>query len=114
MLSKPLKSHTLTLPIRKKLLITRYFGRSFCLTLYTPILSSPRVTLLKLDLEKKVILDKEAQLAELKGYVKCDLPTHHNKTDSFNASLKTSFTSFENCEKSNVDFLLKKTLLPSG
>ena len=35
----------------------------------------------------------------------CELSIFSNKIDSFTASVKTGFTSFENCEKSNVKFL---------
>ena len=57
------------------------------------------------DSEKKKIFEKEVQLAQLKGYMNCELSIFSNKIDSFTASVKTGFTSFENCEKSNVKFL---------
>ena len=44
----------------------------------------------------------------LKGYVSCKLSVLSNKTDSFTASLKTSFASFENCLNGNRDILKKK------
>ena len=37
----------------------------------------------------------------------CELTILSDKVDSFTASLKTSFTSFAGCEKSNVEVLQK-------
>ena len=72
--------------------------------LETPISSSLHPSLLSSDSEKKIISEIELQLAELKGYVNCALSILSNKSDCSIASMKNSFTSSENCEKSNVDF----------
>ena len=48
----------------------------------TPIPSSPHLSLLSSDSEKRKVLKIETELAELKGCVNCELSIFSNKTDS--------------------------------
>ena len=69
---------------------------TFNIDLDTTIPSSPSQSLLTSDSEKKMILEIEAQLLKLKGYMYCQLSILSSKTDFFTARLKTPLISFEN------------------
>ena len=57
----------------------------------TPIPSSPHLSLLSSDSEKRKVLKIETELAELKGCANCELSIFSNKTDSLTVSVNIVF-----------------------